>query len=161
MQIITSNISNSTTFASTNKPMPSLIQSLDNHRNIATSAQALTKSNGSISFANKLGRLVQGAWTRMPSGTNTIFFIKKHAVPKGQVVTYNRIVCIIRPQKTEPNNSRLIVGGNCLTYTSNIRTLTPKITTAKCLLSSAISTFNARFTVGDIKDFYLNTSVSI
>jgi hypothetical protein len=33
------------------------------------------------SFANEIGRLAQGVGTRMPTGTNTIFFIEKKPDP--------------------------------------------------------------------------------
>jgi hypothetical protein len=57
------------------------------------------------SFANELGRLSQGAGTRMPSGTDTIWFIRKHQVPSDRKVTYRRIVATIRPQKAEPHRT--------------------------------------------------------
>ena len=34
-------------------------------------------------LANDLGRLAQGVGTRMPTGTNTVFFIGKSAIPQG------------------------------------------------------------------------------
>jgi hypothetical protein len=60
-----------------------------------------TKATWVNSFANELGRLAKGVGTRMPSGTETIFFIPKHKVPADRKVTYGRIVATIRPQKTE------------------------------------------------------------
>jgi hypothetical protein len=109
------------------------------------------------SFANKLGRLSQGAGTRMPSGTKTIWFLRKHQVPSDRKVTYRRIVATIRPQKAEPHRTRLTVGGDRLGYPGAVSTTTVKLTRAKCLLNSKISTPDARFMVADIKDFYLNT----
>ena len=109
------------------------------------------------SFANELGRLAQGVGTRMPSGTDTIFFIDKKQVPHDRTVTYGRIVATIRPQKTETHRTRLTVGGDRLDYPGEVSTPTAKLTTAKCLLNSTISTPDARFMGVDIKDFYLNT----
>ena len=40
------------------------------------------------SIANDLGRLAQGVGTRMPTGTNTVFFIAKSAISQGRKVTY-------------------------------------------------------------------------
>ena len=60
-----------------------------------------TKAIWENSFANEIGRLAQGVGTRMPSGTNTIFFIPKYKVPAVRTVTYGRIVAEIRPQKAE------------------------------------------------------------
>jgi hypothetical protein len=108
------------------------------------------------SFANELGRLSQGVGTRIPSGTKTIWFIRKLQVPSDRKVTYGRIVATIRPQKAEPHRTRLTVGGDRLDYPGAVSTPTAKLTTAKCLLNSLISTPDARFMVTDIKDFYLN-----
>ena len=49
-----------------------------------------TKAIWENSFSNEIGRLAQGVETRMPSGTNTIFFITKDKVPAGRTVTYGR-----------------------------------------------------------------------
>ena len=57
------------------------------------------KSVWGNSFANEIGRLAQGVGTRIPYGTNTIFFITKDKVPAGRTVTYGRFVAKIRPQK--------------------------------------------------------------
>ena len=40
------------------------------------------KNIWTTSCANDFGRLSQGVGTRMPSGTNTIFFVPFHKVPK-------------------------------------------------------------------------------
>ena len=50
-----------------------------------------TKAIWENSFANEIGRLAQGVGTRMPSGTNTIFFISKDKVPAGRTVTYGKL----------------------------------------------------------------------
>ena len=60
-----------------------------------------TKDIWGNSFANEIGRLAQGVVTRMPSGTNTIFFITKDKLTAGRTVTYGIIVAEIRPQKAE------------------------------------------------------------
>jgi hypothetical protein len=60
-----------------------------------------TKEVWEKSFVNELGRLARGIHTRMPDGTNTIFFIPKTQVPKDRNPAYGRIVVSIRPQETE------------------------------------------------------------
>ena len=67
------------------------------------------------SFASELGRLAQRVGARI-KGTDTIFFIPKTAVPPDGTVTYGRIVCDYRPQKSEPECTRLTVGGNLVDY---------------------------------------------
>jgi hypothetical protein len=93
----------------------------------------------------------------MPSGTETIWYIRKNQVPSDHKVTHGRIVATIRPQKAEPHRTRLTVGGDRLDYPGAVSTPTAKLTTSKCLLNITISTPDARFMVADIKDFYLNT----
>jgi hypothetical protein len=51
------------------------------------------------SFANEIGRLAQGVGTRMPTGTNTIFFIEKSAVPAEHSTTK-------RGNSSHPTNRR-------------------------------------------------------
>jgi hypothetical protein len=114
----------------------------------------------STSFANELGRLAQGVGTRMKTGTSTVFFIAKAAVPHDRKVTYGRIVAQIRLQKVETHRTRLTVGGDRLDYPGIVSTPTAKLSTAKCLINSTISTDDARFIVSDIKDFYLNTPMA-
>jgi hypothetical protein len=50
-------------------------------------------------LSNDLGHLAQGVGTRIPQGTNTIFFITRQQVPPGRKVTYGRLVSSIRPTK--------------------------------------------------------------
>ena len=84
-------------------------------------------------------------------------FISKDKSPKVKFATYAGIVCKIRPQKSETSGTRLAVGGNLIKYLHNIRTPTSDISPLKCLLSSIISTHNAKFCGAGIKYFYLNT----
>ena len=69
------------------------------------------------SLANYLGRLTQGVGTRMPTGTNTVFFIPLSTVPARRTVTYSRIVASIRTHKTEKHRVRATVGGNRFNFT--------------------------------------------
>ena len=107
------------------------------------------------SFANELGRLAQGI--RDIPGTDTIDFIPFSEVPEGETVTYGRIVCTFRPQKDEPNRTRLTVGGNLLVALYDVSTPTVDLITAKLLFNSVISTPGARFVTLDLKNFYLKT----
>ena len=95
----------------------------------------------------------------MPSGTNTIKFIAKTAVPYGRTVTYGNMVCDIRPQKKETHRVRLTVGGDKVEYPGDVSTPTSDLTTAKCLINSILSTSKAKGLCIDVKDFYLNTDM--
>ena len=92
------------------------------------------------SLANDLGRLAQGVGTRMPTGTNTVFFIPCSAIPYGRTVTYSRLVASIRSHKTETHRVRVTVGSNRLDFPGDTTTNCASLTTNKCLFNSTIST---------------------
>jgi hypothetical protein len=125
-------------------------------------ANPKTRATWTHSHGNKLGRLAQG----MPGqtkGTDTIFFIPRHKVPKERAndVTYGLITCLVRPKKTEePNRTRLVVGGDRVHHLSDEGTPTTDLLTIKLLINSVISTPGARFFTMDIKNFYLCTPMS-
>ena len=103
--------------------------------------------------ANDLGRLAQGVGTRMPTGTNTVFFVAKSSIPYDRKVTYARMVSTIRPTKAKVNRVRVTVGGDRLDFPGATTTHCASLTTTKCLLNITISTPGARFMTLDIKDF--------
>ncbi len=125
-------------------------------------ANQTTRATWQHSYGNKIGRLAQG----MPgqnTSTNTIVFIKKNQVPHNRTkdVTYGLITCLIRPEKIEePNQTRLVTGGNRLHYPGDTRTPTANLLTVKLLINITISFPNAKYMTMDIKDFYLNTSMA-
>jgi hypothetical protein len=104
--------------------------------------------------ANEFERLAQGFSERI-TGSNTIFFIPRQAVPKGKIITYGRFVVDIRPNKSEIHRVRLTVGGNLIQYQGYVSTLSADITTSKCLWNSTISTDGAKYMCLDVKNFYL------
>jgi hypothetical protein len=109
------------------------------------------------SCKDEFGRLCQGHGSDMPSGTETMFFIPISAIPKGRKPTYLRIVAAFRPEKSNPRHVRFTVGGDRIDYLGDVSTKTADLPTVKTLLNSVISTPNACFMTGDLKDFYLNT----
>ena len=119
--------------------------------------QAKTKPTWSKSFASELGRLTQGIHNI--KGTTTIFFIKRSDIPKDRLkdVTCGRLVVTYKPNKSEPNRSRLTVGGKFITCLYNISTPTCNLPTIKMLWNSFLSTKGAKYVTLDLKDFYLGT----
>ena len=112
------------------------------------------------SCANDFGRLAQGVGTRMPTGTNTIFFIPKSKVPNDRKVSYINPVASIRPNKSEIHRVRLTAGGNRLDYPGITSTDTVSLTTTKVHLNSVLSTKNAKYMTIDIKDYYYGTPLT-
>jgi hypothetical protein len=93
-------------------------------------------------------------------GTDTIFFIPRHRVPKERAtdITYGLITCLVRPEKTkELNRTWLVAGGDRVHYPFNAGTPTANLLTVKLLINSVISTPGTGFFTMDIKNFYLCT----
>ena len=107
------------------------------------------------SNAMEIGRLAQGY--KDQKGTNTLFFIHKHEIPRGKKATYLRVVSAYRPEKEVPHRVRWTVGGNRIEYNGAVTTETADMTLVKLLLNSVVSTPNAKFMTMDLKDFYLGT----
>ena len=124
--------------------------------------QGPNKSTGRTSLANDLGRLTQGVGTRMPCGTNTVFYVPKASVSTNRKVTYAHMVATICLHKTEVNRVRVTVGGNILDYpgATNTTTNCASLTTTKCLLNRTVSTPDTWFMTLDIKDFYYSTPMA-
>jgi hypothetical protein len=80
-------------------------------------------------------------------------------MPRGRKATYIiHIMCADGPKKTEPRGVCFMVGtGDQVDYPGIVSTKTADLTTAKILIKSVLSTPNAKYMTGDLKDFYLNT----
>jgi hypothetical protein len=100
-------------------------------------------------FVNELGRLAQGI--RDIKGTNTIVLIQAAEIPKERTVTYDRLVCDIRPHKAEQHRVRLTFGGDRIDYRGETATKNADLTTSKCLWNSTISTPHERYMCADVK----------
>ena len=70
---------------------------------------------------------------------------------------YRQFVCTVRPEKTEPNQTRFTVGGDRIKYPGEVATPTAEMLVAKMLFNSVISTKDACFMTMDISNFYLMT----
>ena len=109
------------------------------------------------SMANELGRYAQGI--RDVKGTDTITFFKKSEVPEDRWkdVTYRRIMVDYRPQKSEPNRTRLTAGGDKINYSEETSAPTCSLPIIKLHWNSVISTPGAEHASFDISNFYLGT----
>jgi hypothetical protein len=94
------------------------------------------KIKGMRSTANEINRLYN---------TNTIRFIHRSNIPKGQKVTYGSFVVDIKDHKEEKERTRLTVGGDQIEYPGEKSTRTAGLTTAKFLINSVISNLGAKF----------------
>jgi hypothetical protein len=96
---------------------------------------------------------------RLATTTETIAFMSKEMIPQNRRkdITYGRIVCNHRSEKTDPYRTRITMGGNLINYPDDCGTPTADLLTVKLLFNSIISTPNCKFMTIDIKDFYLMT----
>jgi hypothetical protein len=101
-----------------------------------------------IGLSNELGRICHGI--RDVAGTNTAFFIDLNNIPKYRNITYCKLVCDFKPNKTEKHRVRLTVGGDRLDYSGDTATSTAEITIFKILINSTLSTTEAKMMMMDI-----------
>jgi hypothetical protein len=110
------------------------------------------------SNAEEIGRLAQGYKDIV--GTNTIFFIRRRDIPKGRKSNYLHIVAAYHPKKDNPHHIRWTAGVcDCVDYPGDTSTKTADLTTVKCNVNSVVSTKDARYMTGNLKDFYLGTPI--
>jgi hypothetical protein len=118
------------------------------------------------SYADKLGRLCQGIGkdAKDPtkprvSGTNTFRPICYQDIPteRRNEITYSCVVCEVRPQKDDPNQTCITIGGDRICYPGDTGTKTGSIELVKTLLNSVVSRPGVRFACFDLKNFYLGT----
>jgi len=115
--------------------------------------QSEDKHLWSRGMCNELGRLSQGYHNI--AGNNTLYFIHKSKVPSNKRVTYARIVCSLRPQKSETHRVRITAGGNITNYKGDPSTPVCSIETIKLHWNSVLSTPGAKYCTADLKDFFL------
>ena len=111
-------------------------------------------------FGKEFGNLSQGDLKTDEKCTNSVFVMTHEVIkliPKDRTVTYGRVVVDYCPQKKDPNQVRITVGGNLIQYPGELTTRTADLTTSKLLWNSILSTEEARFMGINIKSFYLET----
>jgi len=127
------------------------------------------KATWDMSYANELGRLCQGIGsgttptTKRVAGTNTFFLVDYRDIPahKRKEICHTMVVCEVRPEKDDPDRTRITIGGICICYPGDVGTNTASLELFKLLLNSVLSRKGARFSTIDLKNFYLDTSIPI
>ena len=114
------------------------------------------KDTWDTSYSNQLGRLCQGIGrgtvgpkNRIIKGTGTFKVIRFNGIPfeKRKDICHTIVVCEYRPDKDDPNRTRInITGGHILV----------PFDVVKLMINSVLSQNNARFAAFDIKNFYLD-----
>eukprot|EP00804_Cyclotella_cryptica_P000722 CCRYP_001010-RA/>CCRYP_001010-RA protein AED:0.32 eAED:0.24 QI:0/0/0/1/0.5/0.66/3/0/551 len=78
----------------------------------------------SKSYVNELGGLCQGIGTddsctnQHVQGTNTFYVIDYDDIPfdRRSEITYSKVVCKVHPEKSDPDRTRITIGGNRICY---------------------------------------------
>ena len=117
------------------------------------------------SYANELGRLCQGIGSgttptkQRVGGTNTFVIIDFQDIPlhKRKEICHTLVVCEVRPEKDDPDRTRITIGGSRICYPGDVGTNTASLELVKILLNSVLSRKGARFSTIDLKNFYLDT----
>jgi hypothetical protein len=123
------------------------------------------KATWDTSYANDLRRLCQGIGlgttpnSKQVAGTNTFFIIDYHDIPahKQKEICHTMVVCEVRPDKDDPDRTRITIGGNHICFPEDVGTNTASLELFKLLLNSVLSRKGARFSSIDLKNFYLDT----
>ena len=63
-------------------------------------------------------------------------------------------------RESDPNRTRITIGGNCITFPGNVGTPTASLELAKLVFNSVLSRPGAKFTTFDICNFYLQTPLN-
>jgi hypothetical protein len=95
------------------------------------------------STTNEFGRLTKWLHPHMPTGTETMRYLRHDKLPPGCNATYARFVATERPHKTETKRLRLAIRVNPINYPIKVSTPTADISTINILLNSVISTRSA------------------
>ncbi len=67
------------------------------------------------------------------------------------------VVCEVRPDKDDPDCTRITIGGNHICFPGDVGTNTALLELAKLLLNSVLSRKGARFSSINLKNFYFDT----
>ena len=102
------------------------------------------KTTWDTSYANELGRLCQGIGSgttpnsKRVAGTNTFFIIDYHDIPlhKRKEICHTMVVCDVRPEKDDPDRTRITIEGNRICYPGDVGTNTASLELFKLLLNS-------------------------
>ena len=66
-------------------------------------------------------------------------------------------MCTFRPDKADPNRTRIKIAGQNIKYPGDVRTKTASLDLVKLLLNSVLSRQGAKFVPFDIRNYYLQT----
>ncbi len=109
--------------------------------------------------------MAQGDNKTGQKGTNAMFVMTHdevaHVLRDGKKFTFTNPIVDYRPQKDDPNHTRITAMGNLVSYDGELSVRTADINTAKIHWNSVISDELAKYMCLDIKIFYLRQNSNI
>ena len=116
-------------------------------------------------FSNEMGRLCQGVGTgnngigKIVEGTNIFYFIKFEDIPKDCInkICYTSVVCEVRPEKKDPNRTRITICDTNICYPGDVVTNTDSLELFKVMINIILSRSGAKYVCFDIENIYLST----
>ena len=124
------------------------------------------KETWDTSYANELVRLCQGIGkgTAGPAQqrvkvTSTFCVIRYDDIPSNKLsdICHTRVVWEYRPDKDDPNRTRITLAGGHICVPYDVSTPTGSLELVKMMINSVLSRRNAKFAAFDVKNFYLDT----
>ena len=67
------------------------------------------------------------------------------------------VVCEVKPQKEDPNRTRITVAGSQISYPRDVGTPMGSLDLVKLIIDSVFSCHNARYVSFDLRNLYLQT----
>ena len=121
-------------------------------------------------YCNELGQLYQGIGKgtngprkqRIP-GTEIFKVIRYQDIPQDRrkEVCHTKVVCEVRPQKEDPDITRITIGGNRIIYLGDVGTPTVSLELIKLILNSILSRPGGQICLLPRKIFYLATPMDL
>ena len=71
------------------------------------------------------------------------------------------MVCEVRPQKDDPNRTRITIGGSRIIYPGDVATKTASLELVKLIINSVLSRHGAKFACFDIKTSFIASSICV
>eukprot|EP00804_Cyclotella_cryptica_P008093 CCRYP_004577-RA/>CCRYP_004577-RA protein AED:0.41 eAED:0.41 QI:0/-1/0/1/-1/1/1/0/231 len=119
----------------------------------------------SKSYANDLCQLCQGigindsGTNQCIQGTDTFYVTDYNNIPfdRPKEITYSKVVCKVCPEKSDPDRTRITIGGNRICYSRDVGTKTAPLELVKLMIKNVLPDNNTKFCTFDISNFYLST----
>ena len=92
-------------------------------------------------------------------GTSTFCVIRYNDIPRDKLfdICHTRVVCEYRPEKDEPNRTRITLAGRHICVPYDVSTPTGSLELIKMMINSVLSRQNSKVAAFDVKNFYLDT----